>query len=217
MTAAVAAPHAAALEATNLLDLGCGLGSVLLLMAWKFGSSKVTGVEAQADRAELARRSIAYNGAGERCQVITGDLRDATLPSPSFDFITGTPPYFPRGTGVESAKTHATPCRFEVRGGVEAYLAAASRWLAPGGRAVFCSAALEQRRVEAGAQAAGFQIIEHVEVVPRTGKAPLVMVDVFSRSASQRVDRSLTVRGSDHQWTPEFRHVRDEFGMPSTV
>lgn len=216
VTAAVAAPHAAALGATNLLDLGCGLGSVLLLMAWKLPASKVTGVEAQADRAELARRSIAYNGVAERCQVLTGDLRDTALPSPSFDFITGTPPYFPRGTGVESAKTHATPCRFEVRGGVEDYLVAASRWLAPGGRAVFCSAALEQRRVEAGAKATGFEVIEHVEVVPRTGKAPLVMVDVFSRNAAPRIDRSLTVRGNDHQWTLDFRRVRDEFGMPSS-
>jgi tRNA1(Val) A37 N6-methylase TrmN6 len=216
MTAAVAAPHATALKATRLLDLGCGLGSVLLLMAWKFPASRVTGIEAQADRAQLARRSIAYNGAGDRCEVITGDLRDATLPSP-FEFITGTPPYFPRGTGVESAKTHATPCRFEVRGGVEDYLAAASRLLAPGGRAVFCSAALEQARVEAGAAAHGFQIIEHVEVVPRAGKAPLVMVDVFSRTAAPRVDRSLTVRGADHQWTGEFRRVRDDFGMPSAI
>jgi tRNA1(Val) A37 N6-methylase TrmN6 len=216
VTAAVAVPHAQALGARRLLDLGCGLGSVLLMMAWRFPEADVTGIEAQADRAAMGRRSIAWNGVEARCRILDGDLRDpAVLPAGErFDFITGTPPYFPRGTGPESEKAHAAPCRFELRGGIEAYAEAAARWLAPGGRFVVCTAALEAARVTAAAGEHGFQVIEHVEVVPREGKEALVMIDVLTREAAPRVSRTLVVRDASSQWTPEFRALREEMGMP---
>ena len=164
-----------------MLDLGCGLGSVLLMMAWRFPEADVTGIEAQADRAAMGRRSIAWNGAESRCRILDGDLRDPnTLPQGTrFPLITGTPPYFPQGTGPKSEKTHAAACRFETRGGIEDYALAAARWLTPGGRFVVCTAALEAGRVVNAAREAGLKIIEHVDVVPREGKDVLVMVDVM--------------------------------------
>src|SRR6478735_2122678 len=57
ITAHVAARHVGG--SSRFLDLGCGLGSVLLMMAWKFPHADVTGIEAQADRAAMGRRSIA--------------------------------------------------------------------------------------------------------------------------------------------------------------
>lgn len=212
VTAWVAARHARG--ATRLLDLGCGLGSVLLLLAWQFPQARVMGVEAQADRADLARRSIRYNGAEERCSVVTGDLREMQLDG-AFDLITGTPPYFPRGSGTESDQAHARACRFEVRGGVEDYFVAVARWLTPGGRAVVCSAALEADRVRAGSRAAGLSVLEHVDVVGRAGKQPLVMIDALARDPVETVQRSeLIVRDATGQWTPAFRAVREAFGMP---
>jgi tRNA1(Val) A37 N6-methylase TrmN6 len=41
-----------------VLDLGCGIGSVLLMLAWRFPDAAVVGVEAQALSLDLARRSI---------------------------------------------------------------------------------------------------------------------------------------------------------------
>ncbi len=217
VTAAVAAPHAEALGAKALLDLGCGLGSVLLMLAWRLPGASVTGIEAQGERAALGRRSIAWNGAEGRCRIIDGDLREPSVlpPDARFDLITGTPPYFPRGTGPESEKAHAAPCRFELRGGVEVYAEAAARWLAPGGRFVVCTAALEAARVTAAAAASGLFVTEHVDVVPRAGKDPLVMIDVLAREPGPRVDRTLIVRDAASQWTAEFRAVREAMGMPS--
>jgi len=216
VTAAIAAPHAEALGARKFLDLGCGLGSVLLMMAWRFPGADVTGVEAQPDRAALGRRSIAWNGVEDRVRILDGDLREvAALPADArFPLITATPPYFPKGTGPESDKTHAAACRFEVRGGIEEYAQAAARWLTPEGRFVVCTAALQSARVVNSARAAGLHVIEHVEIVPRTGKDVLVMVDVMARTASPAVRRSLTVRDADSQWTPEFQVLREAMGFP---
>lgn len=192
-------------DGIRALDLGCGLGSVLMLVAWKLPHADVTGVEAQADRAALGRRSLRFNGADDRCRIVDGDLRDGVPPGP-YDLVTGTPPYFPRGTGTESDKPHAMPCRFELRGGVEDYLAAARRVIAPGGRIVVVTSALERERVVGDR-------LEHWEIITKAGKPPLICVDVFADGP--RRDHELTVRDRDGQWTPAFRAVRDAMGMPS--
>lgn len=216
VTAAIAAPHAQALDARAMLDLGCGLGSVLLMMAWRFPEADVTGIEAQADRAAMGRRSIAWNGVEARCRIIDGDLREASvLPADArFPLITGTPPYFPEGTGPQSEKTHAAACRFETRGGIEEYAQAAAGWLTPDGRFIVCTAALEAGRVVSAAHDAKLHVIEHVDVVPRVGKDVLVMIDVLAREPAPLLRHSLTVRDADSQWTPQFQAVREAMGFP---
>ncbi len=214
VTAWVAIPHAQALDAKRLLDLGCGLGSVLMMMAWRFPDADVTGIEAQDDRAAMGRRSIAFNGAESRCRIIDGDLREPGTLEGLFPLITGTPPYFPIGTGPESEKTHAGPCRFEARGGIEEYALAAARWLTPEGRFVVCTAALEADRVVNAAKAAGLHVIEHLDVVPRAGKDVLVMVDVMARKPAPLITRELVVRDAQSKWTPAFLEVRAAMGMP---
>ena len=191
--------------------------SVLLLVAWRLPGADVTGVEAQAERAALGRRSIAYDGVADRCRIVDGDLRtDLATLGGGFDLVTGTPPYFPRGTGVESTKPHAAPCRFELRGGVEDYLAAAAAVVAPAGAVVVCTSTLERARVTAGAAAAGLHVHAHWEIVPRTDKPALVAIDVLGRAARGRADHTLTVRDRAGAWTPEFRAVRVAMGMPDT-
>ncbi|MDQ3295986.1 MAG: methyltransferase domain-containing protein [Myxococcota bacterium] len=198
------------------LDLGCGLGSVLLMVAWKLPHAEVLGIEAQADRAAMGRRSIEYNGVAERCRIIDGDLREASEQLGRFELVTGTPPYFPRGTGTESAKPHAMPCRFEVRGGIEEYLEAAQRLLASGGEIVVCTSALERERVERAAHERELSVREHWDIVPREGKDVLVMVDVLTATAATAATHSLVVRDRASVWTADFQRVRDDMGIPAT-
>jgi tRNA1(Val) A37 N6-methylase TrmN6 len=195
------------------LDLGCGLGSVLLMVAWRLPASDVTGVEAQVDRAAMGRRSIAYNGVDARCRIVDGDLRDDRIDG-SFDLVTGTPPYFPRGTGIESDKTHAAAARFEHRGGIEDYLAIAARHVTPSGRIAMCSSVIERDRVTAAVRALGLGHHEHWSIVPKQGRDTLVVVDVMSRVPGELARHQLVVRDGAGQWTPEFQRVRADLGMP---
>lgn len=202
------------------LDLGCGLGSVLLLVAWRLPGADVTGIEAVAERAAMARRSIAYNGVAGRCRVLDGDLRAPPADTGcDFELITGTPPYFQLGTRSE-AKAAALPARFEVRGGVDAYLATAAERAAPGARIVICSSAPSRARVAAAVAELDLVAVEHWEIVPREGRPPLVAVDLLRRPApgdraAAPARRSLTVRDRAGAWTDEFRQVRDAMGLPS--
>jgi hypothetical protein len=95
---AAAAPRGTALRTA---DVGCGIGSVLLMTAWLYPEALCVGVEAQPSRAAQAARSIRYNGVSGRVSVRLGDLRDpSTLPPASFDLVTGTPPYFDIAAGA---------------------------------------------------------------------------------------------------------------------
>jgi tRNA1Val (adenine37-N6)-methyltransferase len=218
VTAWVATRGLDADRALRALDLGCGLGSVLLMVAWRLPHADVTGIEAQTDRAAMGRRSIAYNGVDTRCRIIDGDLRfaDGDALAGPFGLITGTPPYFPIGTGTESTKAHAAPARFEHRGGVEDYLAAAAPRIAPDGRIVVCTAALERDRVTVAVRTLGLHHAEHWVIVPRAGKPALVDVDVMVPAGTDAIaQHELVVRDRAGQWTPEFQRVRDDLGMPS--
>jgi tRNA1Val (adenine37-N6)-methyltransferase len=203
-------------EAARALDLGCGIGSVLQMVAWSLPRAQFVGIEAQPASAELARRSLAWNGADDRVRVLDGDLRDAAvLPGDArFDLITGTPPYFAEDEGVVSPVPQRGACRFELRGGVEAYCAAAARWLGPEGTFVLCAVAPQRERVFAAAASSRLCVWRWLDVVPKEGKAPLVGVAVLARREHPLVEERLTVRTADGQWTPQFRALRTEMGMP---
>jgi tRNA1(Val) A37 N6-methylase TrmN6 len=205
----------------RLLDLGCGIGTVLLLLAWRFPEAEAWGIEAQDQSAELARRSIAWNGVGARCRVLGGDLRDpaalGAAASGAFDLCTGTPPYFPRGTGLESDRPQRAPCRFEHRGGIEEYAAAAARHLGPGAPFVACAAAGQRARVAAAAAAADLALERWRDVIPRAGKPPLLSVFAMRRRAQAArlvLEPPLVVRDAAGRRTDDFSAVRIEMGMP---
>jgi tRNA1(Val) A37 N6-methylase TrmN6 len=199
------------------IDIGCGIGTVLMFLAWRFPATRFVGVEAQALSASMARRSLAWNGVESRCEIRDGDLRDASVvpEGASFPLVTGTPPYFPPGSGIESDREQRAPCRFEHRGGIEAYCEAAARLLSPGGLFVACEASGQAHRVDAAARAAGLSVEKWLDFIPREGKPPLFAVfSMRHRCDTRDVLPPLTVRDARGRWTPEFRKLRDEMGLP---
>ena len=62
------------------------------------------GVEAQAGSAWLAARSVALLPDAPPIEIVRRDLREVTAEEDgTFDLVTGSPPYFPLGTGVLQA------------------------------------------------------------------------------------------------------------------
>jgi tRNA1Val (adenine37-N6)-methyltransferase len=198
------------------VDLGCGIGSVLQMVAWRLPHARCVGVEAQDVSIALARRSVRYNGAAPRVELRHGDLRDpATLADlPPFALVTGTPPYFPPGTGLESSRVQTGPCRFEHRGGVEAYAEAASRALAGGGRFAMVVGGLEIDRALDAVRAASLHPRAVWRVLPKPGRAPRIAVLLCARDEGPSDEVSLVVRDERDQWTDAFRAVRRDMGLP---
>lgn len=199
-------------------DLGCGIGSVLMMVAWAFPEASAIGVEAQELSVGLARRSLAYNGIDDRARVVHGDLRTNDLERAAFDLVTGTPPYLAIGNGLVSEKEQRGPCCFETRGGIEDYCVAAAQLLRPNGLFVVCGGALpeEEQRGELAAEAAGLSLVERIDVVPRAGKAVLLRVFVLKRGPVEAAPArsQFVVRDADLGITPEMRAAREEMGLP---
>ncbi len=197
-------------------DIGCGIGSVLMMIAWRFPAASSMGVEAQTLSAGLARRSVAYNGAEARVEVRDGDLRDPeSLPAGVFDLVTGTPPYIPIGHGTVSDKEQCGPCRHEMRGGIEDYCLAAARLMSADGRFAVCESAPQVERVGRAAEAAGLTILRRRDVVPRVGRQALFSVYVMARGGGpSMVEPPLVVRDRDGARMPDYAGVRAAMGMP---
>lgn len=204
----------------RILDLGCGIGSVLMMNAWAFERASFVGIEAQLISYELCRRSLAYNGLESRVQLLHADFRTAPdcLRGVTFDLVTGTPPYFKRGRGTMSPLPQRGPCRFELRGGIEAYMQAASLAMKPGADFVVCEDARQLNRVRDAASKCDMQIISSLDVIGREGKPPLFTVFHCRRGNLKGPSHShstLIVRDSALQWTQDFVQVRSDMGMPS--
>ncbi len=209
--------HVAAEEAgapARCLDLGCGIGSVLLMTAWRFPNARCEGIEAQQQSLALAEKSLAWNGVADRVSVRHGDLRDAALDAGGYELVTGSPPYFPLGDGTLSERPQVPECLFEHRGGVEAYLEAASRALSARGTFAIVGSVKQADRLRAAASGLGLHFHRWLDVRPREGKAPLIVIAVLRRAPAPLVSGSLTVRDAAGQWTSDFKRVRAAMGMP---
>ena len=90
----------------RVYDLGCGIGTLMLLLFAREMSLTAAGIELQAHAAALAKKNLARNGLCDRASVQTGDLRDlpALCPSGQWDLVISNPPYFPPSSGTQ-AKT----------------------------------------------------------------------------------------------------------------
>ena len=100
----------------KVLDLGTGNGIIPILLAAKTAGEKFTGLEIQADTADMARRSVAYNGLEDRVEIVTGDIKEAAdIFRPAFfDVITVNPPYMPAEHGLRNHDEARAAARHEV-------------------------------------------------------------------------------------------------------
>ncbi len=219
LTAHLAAALVAEAPPLRCLDLGCGIGSVLLFLAWRFPQARFVGIEAQGVSVALARRSLAWNGIAARAEILGRDFREpGVLPGQAgFDLVTGTPPYFPVGAGPQSDHVQRAPCRFEHRGGIEAYCASAALHLAAGAPFVACEAWNQRDRVDPAARAAGMRLVRWRDVVPRAGKDPLLCIFAMRAAAYAEpllVEPPLLVRDRLGRRSEEFIAIRGAMGMP---
>ena len=122
-----------AMPGQRVLELGCGAGVAILCLGARVPDLKLTGVERQAEMAELARR----NGAGQ-LEVLCADLADLPLSvrQRQFDHVLANPPYYDRTASVrsedparEAAHGETTPLALWVK--------TAAKRLAPKGQATF--------------------------------------------------------------------------------
>lgn len=120
----------------RVLDLGTGCGIVPLLLAARHPKAQITGLEIQAETAEMAARSVLLNGLTDRVRIDCGDWSQVgkLYGHGSFDLVTMNPPYRETGRGLLSPIDGRATARHELAGSLSEVVKAAAIAVKFGGR-----------------------------------------------------------------------------------
>ncbi|MBI5536594.1 MAG: methyltransferase [Deltaproteobacteria bacterium] len=203
----------------RVLDLGCGIGSVILMVGWAWPDAKLVGIEAQQESTALALRNLSLNEQQARTTIVQGDLRDHALLDRlgTFDLVTGTPPYFDPKAATPCSDPQRAHAKFELRGGIEDYAKAAALLLAPAGRFIVCSTASPPERGRAAITDAGLFVQSIWPVLP--GPERLAFLDLLVAThepCEPEIREPLVLRLQDGRRSPEHARIRERFGVAAS-
>ena len=136
MDAVLLSGYAAVREGERAIDLGTGTGIIPILLEAKTGGEHFTGLEIQAEMADMARRSVALNHLEEKIDIVCGDIKEASqiFGAASFDVVTTNPPYMNDAHGLQNPDPVKAIARHEVLCTLEDVVREGAKLLVPGGR-----------------------------------------------------------------------------------
>jgi tRNA1Val (adenine37-N6)-methyltransferase len=158
---------------TSVIDLGCGSGIIILILAKRFPHVNCTGLEIQENLATLAKKNTQLNGLDSRIKILVGDARkikDIVL-AHSFDTVIFNPPYRKLKSGRINPQLEKAIARHEIKGSLNIFLQAAQYLLKPGGRVFTIYPAK--------------RLVELVYLFRQSGIEPKKMKLVFSDNVSE--------------------------------
>lgn len=103
-------------KSETILDLCTGSGIIPILLSAKTNAKKIVGLEIQENIADMAKRSVLYNGLLKRVTILQGDLKNSReiFKPHSFDTVTINPPYMKADSNIKNTKDEKTIARHEV-------------------------------------------------------------------------------------------------------
>ena len=198
----------------RFLDLGSGLCSVPMIVLWKFSQISGVGIELRENRRELGLKSLDMNGLSNRFNLLNGDLRDLELDE-RFPLITSTPPYYTDSEGPLSPHDDKSAARFELNGNIEDYFETANRHLSETGMFITVYPYQYRDRVYTAASKFKMFINKRVDMVPRSGKQPLISMYSISYNDNAETVSTITVRDKAGKYTDEYDQARIICGFQS--
>ncbi|WP_292656858.1 methyltransferase [Nitratifractor sp.] len=184
----------------KLLDVGCGVGIISLLIGRDF-PVEVHGVEKQPRMLAYARHNFAINGIG--FHEIAGDFLEAEI-GERFDFIVSNPPFYdPRVT--QSREESLNIARYAQHLPLEPFIDRVRHLLKPRGHFVLCYDAKQSDRLLAALRAHKLTPETLRFVHPKIDReAKIVMVQARAGSRSMcRVLPPLITFDAEGEYTPE--------------
>lgn len=123
-------------EGEKVIDLGTGTGILPILLEAKTPGSHFTGLEIQADMADMASRSVRLNRQEAKVSIVNGDIREASrlFGKASFDVAVSNPPYMNDSHGLKNPDLPKAVARHEVLCTLEDVVREAALLVKPGGR-----------------------------------------------------------------------------------
>ena len=120
----------------HVLDMGTGTGIIPILLKSKTKGEHFTGLEIQEECADMATRSVQYNGLESAVDIVCGDIKEAAgiFGAASFNVVTSNPPYMIGAHGLQNPHMAKAIARHEVLCTLEDVVSQASKVLKDRGR-----------------------------------------------------------------------------------
>jgi tRNA1(Val) A37 N6-methylase TrmN6 len=129
---------------TNLLDLGCGVGTAALVALTHEPRLRAVLADQNAEMLALATINAADNGFAERTQIVAADVtgkgterRAAGLAENAFDAVIANPPFFTEDAGTLADDAGRAGARHMDSGALDLWVKTAAGCAAAGGEIVF--------------------------------------------------------------------------------
>lgn len=198
-------------KAERVIDLGTGTGIIPILLEAKTPGKHFTGLEIQPESADMAARSVRYNGLEDRISIVTGDIKDAAnlFGASSFDVVTSNPPYMTKEHGLVNDADAKTIARHEVLCSLEDLISQTAKLLKPNGRCYFVHRPF--RLVEILSMMSAYQVEpKRIQFVyPYVDKEPNMVLIEGLRGGKSRVtvEKPLIVYKSPGVYMPEIYDI----------
>ena len=193
----------------RITDLGCGNGAIALLLAGHRPDAAIEAVEIQSELADMAARSVALNGLGERVRVHCADMREAwrVIGRERCTLAVCNPPYGAAGCGRERADDSERTARSGLTP-AEVALSAASV-LRYGGRFCACYPAVRAFEMMEAMRACGLAPKRVRCVQARADRAPklLLLEGVKGGGAGLNWLPPLILYDADGSHSAEWRRI----------
>lgn len=193
----------------TVLDIGTGTGILPILLAAKTEGRSFTGLEIQAESADMARRSVSLNKMQDRIDIVTGDIReaDAIFGAASYDVVVTNPPYMNEKHGIVNPDAPKAIARHEIMCSLEDVVGQAARLLKVNGRLYMVHRP--------------FRLVDIIElmvkyrlepkrlrmVYPYAGKEPSMVLIEGVKGGRRRlaVEKPLIIYNDDMEYTEEIK------------
>ncbi len=195
----------------RVLDLGTGSGVIPLLLAALHESATITGLELQAETADMAARSVKLNQLEHSIHIDCGDYRDvgSIYGHGVFDVVTMNPPFREVGTGAISPDEARATARHELAGSLDNALRAAATAVKFGGRVGLVFLAERMVDLVAGLRQYRLEPKRLRFVHPQAGRrANLLLLEaVKGGGTGLAIEPPLVVHTEGHTFSPEMQAI----------
>ncbi len=194
----------------EVLDLGTGTGIIPILLEAKTKGRHFTGLEIQEESAAMARRSILLNHQQDKINIVTGDIKEASVlfGTSSFSVVTSNPPYMIAEHGLKNPSYTRAVARHEVLCTLDDVVRETSRLLKPNGHFYMVHRPFRLAEIICTLSMHRLELKRLRMVYPYVDKEPNMVLLEAVKYAKPRVtvDPPLIIWKSPNEYTDEMKN-----------
>ena len=197
-------------QAESILDIGTGTGLLALMAAQKCPTARVDAIELAPKAAVQAAENMAASPWPARLQVLSGDVKSFSFPTP-YDHLICNPPFFHKS--LKSTHPERSLARHDDTLSIQELLAKASQLLVKEGRLSIILPASEEERVGKVAHAYDLCVQRFFIVKSFAYKAPHRILVELRKAPTGEIERGEISlhQGRKGDYTQEYRELTQEF------